>query len=126
VARRDAWKDGRGVRGPAAVRVSDAALSEQGSVGPVTHGPRPTVGARGRGEVRGRVGQPGEKRTGLSLDEQKNFLQYEVVQELWASSSVRPASLQCTAMQQHDAVLLTECGGAVDKTRHTHAVEDII
>jgi hypothetical protein len=61
VARRDAWKDGRGVRGPAAVRVSDAALSEQGSVGPVTHGPRPAVGVRGRGEVRGRVGQPGEK-----------------------------------------------------------------
>jgi hypothetical protein len=61
VARRDAWKDGRGVRGPAAVRMSDAALSEQGSVGPVMHGPRPAVGARGRGEVRGLMGQPGEK-----------------------------------------------------------------
>jgi hypothetical protein len=29
-------------------------------------------------------------------------------------------------MQQYDAMLLTECGGAGDTTSHTHAIEDII
>jgi hypothetical protein len=56
----------------------------------------------------------------------RGLLQYGVVQQLWAGGSVSLTPLQCTATQQHDAMLLTECGGAGDKTRRTHTVEDII
>jgi hypothetical protein len=44
------------------------------------------------------------------------------VPALWTT---RQARLHCTTAQQHDAMLLTECGGAGNKTRRTHAVEDI-
>jgi hypothetical protein len=46
-----------------------------------------------------------------------------IVPALWTTHQ---APLQCTATQQHDVMLLTECGGAGDKTRHTHIIEDII
>jgi hypothetical protein len=54
------------------------------------------------------------------------LLQYGVVQQLGAGSSVRQAPLQCTTTQQRGTMLLIECGGADDKTKRTHAVEDII
>jgi hypothetical protein len=46
-----------------------------------------------------------------------------IVPALWTT---RQAPLQCTVTQQHGVMLLTECGGADDKTRRTHTIEDII
>jgi hypothetical protein len=74
------------------------------------------------------VGCAGKRVAGLgqhSVDLQHahhGLLQYRVVQQLKAGSSVRHAPLQCIATQQHGAMLLTEYGGASDKTRHTHTV----
>jgi hypothetical protein len=78
------------------------------------------------------VGRVGRRVAGLgqhNADLQhahRGLLQYGVVQQLWTDSSVRYAPLQCTTTQQHGVMLLTECEGAGDKTRRTHAVEDVI
>jgi hypothetical protein len=42
---------------------------------------------------------------------------------LWTT---RQAPLQCTAMEQHGVMLMTECGEAGNKIRRTYAIEDII
>jgi hypothetical protein len=78
------------------------------------------------------MGRVGRRVAGLgqhSADLQhthRGLLQYRVVQQLEADSSVRQAPLQCTVMQQHGAMLLTECSRAGNKTRRTHTIEDII
>jgi hypothetical protein len=95
------------------------------------------------------VGRAGRRVAGLgqhSADLQhahSGLPQYGVVQQLWQAAksdgqqqcncSTVPAQwttyqapLQCIATQQHGVMLLTECGGAADKNRRTHAVEDII
>jgi hypothetical protein len=48
---------------------------------------------------------------------------YSATPVLWTT---RLAPLQCQVTRQHDAILLTECSMAGDKTRHAHTVKDII
>jgi hypothetical protein len=48
---------------------------------------------------------------------------YSTTPALWIT---RLSSLQCQATRQHGTTLLTECSVAGDKTRYSHAVEDII
>jgi hypothetical protein len=66
VARRNTWKEGEGWPGPdrwAASRPA-VALSEQGSTRPLTRGPQPIAGGRGKGEARGCLGWSRKKRSG--------------------------------------------------------------
>jgi hypothetical protein len=48
---------------------------------------------------------------------------YNTVPAVWTT---RQSPLQCTVTQQHDVMLLTMYGGAGDKTKRTHVIEDII
>jgi hypothetical protein len=50
LAQRDKWKEGEGAWSRP---VGGAALSERGSTGPLTRGPRSTAEGRGRGEAQG-------------------------------------------------------------------------
>jgi hypothetical protein len=77
----------RGMRGPGLDRRAASRRSRPGRVargwrdavrigereGPLTCGPWPAVGGRGREEEWGHVGQPGGKRSGPSPKEQENF-----------------------------------------------------
>jgi hypothetical protein len=80
VAWRNVWKEGNGGGLVSIDRCPNAARGRCGAVrtgerqGPLTHGPRPTAGGRGRGEKRSLWAGPEKKGNGPSMKKHEDFL----------------------------------------------------